>query len=234
MRSNSMLGAVLTSLFLTAMPAWAGDLAGDSSGDGLQAGERYFAVFLAHQSSDNEVKMSHTFATFVRTTAGPRQGRVIKEQQTISWFPKSENVSIARAAEVGVNKSLESSLAWAEDRHLDITVIGPFEINGELYQRVAKQVERLNKGELKYRCFDTLSRATAKNCIHAVSDVDVDNGRLNSGSTRGHDGTLMVVEHLKRFFVSQGTAPEADSLLDALNLRRFKQPATGAIAGGAK
>jgi hypothetical protein len=229
-----MLGAVLTGMFLAATPLWAGDLAGPPSSNDSTSGDRYFAVFLAHQSSDNEVKFSHTFATFVRTTAGRQQGRVITEQQTISWFPKAGVVSIARGPETGVNMTLEQSLAWAAERNLDVTLSGPYEINAELYGRVAKQVERLNKGELKYRCFDGMSRATAKNCIHALSDVDTDNGRLNSGSARGHDGTMLVVEHLKRFFVSPAVAPEADSLLDALNLRRLKQPAAAAIAGGAE
>jgi hypothetical protein len=234
MRLHTISATVLAGLVLVAVPTLAGDLTVAKQGVEPRPGERYFAVFLAQQSADNEIKLSHTFATFVRTTAGERQARVITEQQTISWFPKSGIVSIARAAEPGVNKSLAQSLAWAEERDLEVTLLGPYEINAELYDRVVKQVERLNNGELKYRCFDTMSRATAKNCIHALSDIDVDNGRLNTGSTRGRDATQMVVEHLKRFFVSQGVVPEADSLLDALGLTRFKQPALEAVAGSAK
>lgn len=203
----------------------------NSSAPTAADGGRYFAVFLSQQSVDNEIKLSHTFAVFLRATGESSPPRVV-ETRTISWFPVSEIVSLARPAEPGVNKTLENSLAWAEERGLQITVNGPLEIQPELYRRAAQQAERLNRGELQYKAFDRFGRDKAKNCLHAIADIAEDLGRLNTGTSRGQDGTLQVIHHLQSFFVTGQTAAESESLLSDLKLQRFVAPAGVQLVSG--
>lgn len=193
-------------------------------------GERFFAVFFAHQSAENSIAMSHTFATFVRTTGGAHP-RVV-EAHTISWFPVSEIVAVSRPSETGENRSLAKTLAWAEERRLQIVVTGPIEIQPELYQRAAKQAERLDRGELKYKAFDRFTRNTAVNCVHAISDIVAEPALLNSGGVRGQDATLMVVRRFQSFFVGNGTTTDSAAVVEALHLDRFLQPTSSMVAGG--
>lgn len=191
--------------------------------------ERFFVVLLSQQSADNRIKWSHTFATFIRTDGASPRPHIV-ETRTISWLPASEIVSVARPAEPGVNKSLEATLAWAEAHGLQITVNGPFEIQRDLYDRAVAQATRLERGEIKYKANDRCMRGTAKNCSHAVADIVEDHGRLDSGVARGQDATLMVVHHFEPFFVSGGTSPDADYLLQALNLNRYVRPQATLVA----
>lgn len=168
----------------------------------LRGGEKHYVVFLAHQSSDNKIAMSHTFALFLRTR-GDQANRKIIETATINWLPASGHISVVRPAELGVNKSLNETLAWARARNLEISVIGPFEIDADFYRRAAAHVARLERGEFKYRCYDARSRMTAKNCIHAVADVFDEEQLLDTGASRGLEATQKVVEYFRPRFQSK-------------------------------
>jgi hypothetical protein len=231
MRYLWIVAAALSGLLFWARPISAGETAAVVPAAAPPADERFFAVFLAHQSPENAIKFSHTFAVFLRTSNDGTKRR-INEACTISWFPVSEIVSVARSAEPGVNKTLEQTLTWAEQRGLAITLVGPYEIDARLFARAVAQAARLNRGELRYKAFDRLSRNTAINCVHAVADILEEDGPLNSGTARGHEATQLVVRHFERHFVSSSVAPEADALVDALHLRRFRQPTSSDVATG--
>jgi hypothetical protein len=229
MRTTTILTAALANLLLCATDGLAGDLSPSDGGvAAASGGDRHYAIFFAYQAPDNRIELSHTFALFVRT-AGDGASRRITESHTISWFPVTEIVSLARPAETGMNMSLEQTLGWAEARNLDVTVIGPYEIEADLFGRAATMAERLNRGELKYKAFDRFGRNKAKNCIHAVSDIDEDRGQLGTGGARGLEATEMVVRHLSRHFKST-TIPDAGRLLAALKLDRYVRPTTAEVA----
>jgi hypothetical protein len=190
----------------------------------LRNGEKYYVVFLAHQSSDNKIAMSHTFALFLRTR-GDQANRKITETATINWLPASGQISVIRPAERGVNKALTETLDWARDHELEISVIGPFEIDAEFYRRAAVQAARLERGELQYRCYNANSRVTAKNCIYAVADLFEDQPHLDTGSSRGLEATQKVVEYFRpRFKSPELMGTEWSPLLAEFKLAEYRRP----------
>jgi hypothetical protein len=194
---------------------------------------RYFAIFGTYESPDGAIELSHTFATFLRTFDDGGRGRVV-ESCTISWLPASGQISMARAAEPGVNKSLADTIAFAEQNKLRLSFDGPYETDAVLFRRAVEQAGKLNRGEISYKCFDRYSREKAKNCMHAISDLEEADGRLYSYSARGREGTQRTAHHLRSHFLRQDEVPSSlgDVLFDAVNLRRFQASATDeAIAG---
>lgn len=166
----------------------------------ISAGEKYYAVFLAHQDADNTIPMSHTFAVFMKTRDDGTH-RTIVDTATINWLPLSGHVSIARPAEQGVNKSLAETLQRAKERNLEVSMSGPYEIDADFYQRAVAQVARLDRGEFKYRCHVKM-RDTTKNCIYAVADIFDDEPQLDTGTSRGRESLSEIVEHFRPKFKS--------------------------------
>ena len=79
---------------------------------------------------------------------------------------------------------------------------GPYQINKDLYDRALKQEARLNSGLVLYKAVDRRFRpGTASNCIHAVADLDMDNGLLHSGQGRGDAASHQVAQHLNRWII---------------------------------
>jgi hypothetical protein len=227
--SHTLLAACCSLLFVLPF-ATAENLQADRSQSVLSSPpERFFVVLLSHQSADNVIKWSHTFATFIRASGASPNMRII-ETRTISWLPAAGIVSLAHPAEPGVNKSLAESVAWAEAHGLQVIVNGPFEIRPELYRRAWEQAARLERGELRYKANDRLGRDKAKSCSHAIADIVEDHGRLDTGITRGQDATELVVRHFEPFFVSTGATGESSQLLQSLNLARFVKPQTNIVA----
>jgi hypothetical protein len=189
---------------------------------------RHYAIFFSYQSPDNRIRLSHTFAAFLRVSGPPHQPRV-EQRVTISWLPVSGVVSLARHAEPGVNKPLRETLAWAEERGLEIKCHGPFEIQAELFQRAALQEQRLNDRRYLYKVYDATSRGSIKNCIHAVADIVQDDGCLETGTARGHEATSLVVEHLRSYFHDHepATGSVAAALFDALGVEGAYVPRRG-------
>jgi hypothetical protein len=186
--------------------------------------EKYYVVFLAHQSSENKIAMSHTFALFLRTQ-GDQANRNIIETATINWLPASGQISVVRPAEPGVNKELAETLAWARGQELEISVIGPFEIDADFYRRAAAQMARLERGELQYRCYNANSRVTAKNCIYAVADIFEDQPQLDTGGSRGLEATQKVVEYFRpRFKSPELMGTEWLPLLAEFKLAEYRRP----------
>lgn len=189
----------------------------------VRSGDNYYAIFMAHQSSDNTIAMSHTFALFLRTRGEGPERRIV-ESKVINWLPASGQISVVRPAELGVNKSIADTISWAKERNLEISVIGPFEIDAEFYRQAATQAERLERGEFKYRCYDARFRSTAKNCVHAVADMFDDEPKLETGTSRGLEATLKVVEHFRpRFKSAELTGTEWSPLLAAADLDKLPQ-----------
>jgi hypothetical protein len=118
-------------------------------------------------------------------------------------MPQSLDIVILRRRpEPGTNLDLESSLHWAESRNCRVSMWGPYQIDKELYNRAIKQEARLNSGMVLYKAIDRRFRpGTASNCIHAVSDLDIDHGLLHSGQGRGDRASQQVAQHLKRWMI---------------------------------
>ena len=161
-------------------------------------------IIFGVQDEGNTPRMSHTFATFVKASGkGDDKSDYKLEQHTISWMPKTRELVIARRfPEPAENLGLRESLRLASSRGEQVAMWGPFEIKKELYERALKQIDRLEKGEVQYKAIDARFRpAAATNCIHAVADIDSDNGYLGVGTAHGAEASRMVVDHLSRWII---------------------------------
>jgi hypothetical protein len=118
-------------------------------------------------------------------------------------MPQSLDIVILRRRpELGANLDLQSSLRWAESMNSHVSMWGPYQIKKELYDRAVEQEARLNSGRVLYKALDRRFRpGTASNCIHAVSDLDIDNGILHTGPGRGDEASNMVAQHLNRWII---------------------------------
>jgi len=165
----------------------------------------YYMTIFSAQANSRDPRRTHSFATFVKAA---RTGDAAKDSpieiHTISWMPRSLDIVILRRRpELGVNLDLESSLRWAASKGSRVSMWGPYQINKELYDRAVAQEARLNSGFVLYKAIDRRFRpGTASNCIHAVADLDTDNGLLRSGQGRGDAASRQVAQHLERWVIN--------------------------------
>src|SRR5438874_312328 len=167
----------------------------------------YYMTIFSAQADSRDPRRTHSFATFVKASGtGDSAKDSPIEIHTISWMPQSLDIVILRRRpEPGTNLDLESSLRWAESRNCRVSMWGPYQISKELYDRAIKQEARLNSGLVLYKAIDRRFRpGMASNCIHAVSDLDTDNGLLHSGQGRGDEASQQVAQHLKRWMIDPG------------------------------
>ncbi len=162
----------------------------------------YYMTIFSAQADSRDPRRTHSFATFVKATStGDSAKDSPIEIHTISWVPQSlEIVILRRRPEPGTNLDLASSLRWAASRNCRVSMWGPYRINRELYDRAVEQEARLNSGLVLYKALDRRFRpGTASNCIHAVADLDMDNGLLHTGQGRGDVASRQVAQHLNRW-----------------------------------
>ena len=172
-----------------------------------EAGESYYMTIFSAQANSRDPRRTHSFATFVKAigTGDSAKDSPI-EIHTISWMPRSLDIVILRRhPEPGANLDLESSLRWAGSRGCRVSMWGPYQIKKELYDRAVDQEARLNSGRVLYKAIDRKFRpGAASNCIHAVADLDIDNGPLHSGQGRGEVASRQVAQHLNRWVIEPG------------------------------
>lgn len=184
------------------------------SADPRPTEDKYFMIFFASQAEPVVPRNAHTFATFVRCAPGATEingASSDAEILTVSWLPASMDiVPIRRTPESGKNFDLAATLNWAKDMNARIVAWGPYEIKKDLFELARQQVERLDRGGIGYKALDLRFRgAGASNCIHAVSDIDTENGLLTTGTAFGEPASYMVLRHLQRWIIDpQKTYPE--------------------------
>jgi ABC-type phosphate/phosphonate transport system substrate-binding protein len=161
--------------------------------------EYYLCVF-AFEGVPRRAQYSHTFATFIKSSGGS------VEAHTISWLPKSKHVEVARTqSEPGMNLDLHQTLSFARGLVARVYEWGPYRIRPGLYERSLQQIERLNSGRIQYKALDGAWRPdAASNCIHAVSEIDADDGYLTVDGAYGVAASARVVEHLSRWLIQPG------------------------------
>jgi hypothetical protein len=189
----------------------------------------YLMLFDADGGAPNT---SHTFATFVKATGkGLDKEEDQLEVHTISWMPASLNIVVLRRTpEPGVNLDLSATLDWARSVGARVTMTGPYRIQKELYDRALAQEERLRTGRVQYKAIDRNFRPQASNCIHAVCDVDTENGLFHIGREWGEEATRDITDHLRRWIIDpQNSYPWLSERLGLKELQVLPAPAP--IAG---
>jgi hypothetical protein len=165
--------------------------------------DNYYLVVFASEGQPRLPKLSHTFATFIKTTGDedPKTDKI--EMHTISWLPESLVIELRLLRpEAGKNLDLPATLAFAKSLGTQVSSWGPFAIKKELYDRALKQIELLNSGKIAYIALDRRFRGQgASNCFHAISDLDTDNGLLDTGTSHGKEASQEVVNHLAKWMI---------------------------------
>ena len=181
--------------------------------------EAYY--MLVFDADGGAARSSHTFATFVKATGqGSKEEDDQLEAHTISWMPASLEIAVLRRTpEPGANLDLSATLRWAQSVGARVSMWGPYRIEKELYDRALTQEERLRSGRVLYKAVDRNYRPQASNCIHALSDIDTDNGFLHVGPEWGEAASRDVANYLRRWIMNpEKTYPWVN---DRLQLREF-------------
>jgi hypothetical protein len=152
-----------------------------------QAMEAYYmAIFASEREPLALPEFVHTFGTFARVTdQGPPGAPGLRiDTFTISWMPQTLTIRLARVLpECGANLDLPTTLQWARERKLCVSMWGPYQIDRCLYERALAQKAHLESGSVRYKAIDTGYPAReVSNCIHAMSDLAFDAPRLRAGS----------------------------------------------------
>jgi hypothetical protein len=146
-----------------------------------QAGVCYYMLIFSCQTHPKLPRLSHTFCTIVRVSdALPGCSGLSIEPYTISWLPQTLKIKPYRLRGVpGRNLTLEETLRWATQYHMQVSEWGPYLIEEDCFWRVYKEYERFERGEYLYKSIDPPRRGdVAADCIHAVTDVDQRDGRM--------------------------------------------------------
>ncbi len=166
----------------------------------VQAADRYFMIMFASQGDPPMPRTSHTSATFIKTSGSGQLNTDKVEVHTISWLPASAVIEPVRLRPVpGKNFDLLGTIAYAKALNTPTWSWGPFAVKKELYDRALKQVANLNSGSISFIVLDRRFRGQgASNCIHAVADVDLDHGFIETGLAHGKAASEEVLKHLER------------------------------------
>lgn len=190
----------------------------------INAGEAYFMVIFATQSSSNKPQHSHSFATFVRVMwegEGPRPQNAGHEAHTISWKPAKGRIrTLALLPERGHNYDLSESLNEARDQGHQVSMWGPYPIQAELYQRALARKAELENGSIRYKAIDGGNRnERICNCIHAVSRM-VERPRPRPPiHSWGDSGSYYILQVMEPWIISK--IPDA-SIGSALGLDQYQ------------
>lgn len=155
---------------------------GPSGAATVAAEEHYYVMIFGSESSPKRARYTHTWATVVRSTtddANPAAPPVL-ESLTISWMPRNLTIRpLALRPECGVNLSLQATIRDCRCKGECIAMWGPYDydlaIGPTLFEKVRRQVGRLESGCVLYKCIDPDTGSGASyisNCIHAVTDLD--------------------------------------------------------------
>jgi len=164
------------------------------------AEERYFALFLAHQTVDRRVDEAHSFIEFIRADVQPDAPPVILQRDTISWLPCDGKVRLLAAhPEAGCNLSLDKTLERAGGRR--ISAWGPYELTPAAYRMALNRKAELESGVLGYKAAVVVpirGRRMA-NCVHAAGEIDPDEGRVIQFELQyGDNAARQLVRHYVR------------------------------------
>jgi hypothetical protein len=148
-----------------------------------RAGDYYYVIIFGSQSTPKLPRYTHTWATFIHAWDADGDVRQSPLQvDTISWLAADMEVRALRLrAEPGHNIDLETTLHFAFATRQRVSEWGPYEISPEFYEEAMRQKARLESGEVKYKAIDPTCGPRAKsisNCIHAITDLDPNRGRL--------------------------------------------------------
>ena len=113
---------------------------------------KYYVVIFTAQADSVELQLSHTFATFVKTTEEEPDR---PEVHTTTWLPENLEIVIwRRFPEAGKNLDLTTTLKWAKSVGAQVMYWGPYEIKKETYEMALKQEDNWTGGKPAQQALD--------------------------------------------------------------------------------
>ncbi len=164
----------------------------------------YMVVF-GSQRQPNVPEHSHTFAAFLRCTAGAEPVPVEDKPLSISWLPRTKVIVPWRLTpEPGRNFELTETMNWVlgpdpEDPGAASSLYawGPFRIGSILRAHADARAEELGSGWVEYVVVDLAFRPNrASNCVHALSDLGLTTCLLHTLGSYGREASWKVVHYL--------------------------------------
>lgn len=171
-------------------------------GEGRNNRDRYFIIPFAYENKGNDPGYSHSFMTVIRVLPDNRQVKLTKgiskrtykdrefQAFTISWLPHDfsadPNLCVFKGfgARIiptwnrcpmveGRSFTLEETIKLAVNVKNSVCMWGPYEIKKEGFDLAVGRLRLLEKGTIKYRADDRLTRKdrSAINCFHAMAGL---------------------------------------------------------------
>jgi len=171
-------------------------------GEGKNTRDRFFIIPFAYENKGNNPGYSHSFMTVIRVLADNKQRkltpgiekRTYKDREfqafTISWLPAdfstNPNLCVFKGfgsrifptwnrcpVSPGRSFTLEETIKLAVNAKNAVCMWGPYEIRKEGFDLAVNRLRLLEKGTIKYRADDRLTRKdlTAINCFHAMAGL---------------------------------------------------------------
>lgn len=187
-----------------------------------RADEAFYIIVFGSQSSPKELRLCHTWVTYVRVARGGPSGDRLLSVHTISWVPASRDVHVFAAhPEPGANLTLDQTLAFVLPQGQPVDVWAPMQIGPELYTSSVAQWRGLQRREALYQAIDRPGD-DVYDCIHANTALDP---RFGLGHYPLIDTGKSASEHIVREIGARGRYfdPHEDAtwILAALGLGRY-------------
>ena len=188
------------------------------------ANDQFYVVIFGSESDPKHLRLSHTFATFVRATGeGPDPSTYALTVHTISWLPRQLDVRVRRPCpEPGINLDLDSTIRVLMKDGETVTAWGPYRISLEIYNLSIQEMNKLNSGTELYRAVDGPLNNKVSNCIHAVGDVDPLFGRRGYALDRvGKPASAYIAKELVKRSRYEQTLFDNNWLIPRLGLHAY-------------
>jgi len=180
-------------------------------GQSAAADTLYFMTVFGSECHSLRLQRAHTFASFIKATGcGDDWDSYRLEVYTMSWLPRTGEVRVwCLVPEEGDNYSLQETLDWARVENAAVKKWGPFRIDEATWECALHRIGVLENDLLKYQAFDPFRRTSITNCIHAVSGVDRNDGRIRFPLIRVG---CAASRHIAEVFCENGLCHREESL----------------------
>ncbi|MFO0966479.1 MAG: hypothetical protein U0793_12960 [Gemmataceae bacterium] len=170
--------------------------------------DAHYLIVFACQRRLNLPNFAHTFATFAHVVRDGGVPRLDDEQSfSISWLPRSLDISFFGAPTIGGNIGLDVTLRWVRKRGAQSSAWGPFRIKPDLHRRARERADYLAGGVPQFVVLDGRTRPDrAFNCIHALSDLGLTKELLGTGIAYGNRASRKVARYLRPWFEDDAKA----------------------------
>jgi len=176
--------------------------------------ERYYLVLYGAESAPFRTRLTHTFATFVKTTPAD-DGSLRVEAHTVSWMPATLEIRpLAIRPEPGVNLTLAETFRWIDSFDGRVSMWGPYEIDDSMYEPTLARKAELEAGRIDYRALGGLPRdSEISNCGQSFTRASPRVGRrFQPTPAPGERGTSVLAGR----YVRAGTITDPEETHDWL------------------